>query len=475
LEHLPMPLQALIVVVLGILLGFLITITSSKFLILALAGIAVTFVALSKPEFVILLLLAASSSILDVQQIPTISVGKSFSVVELCLILLLGLTVIKVLGREFHYVKTPLDLPIALFFLASFISLTNSVVNLGTDVNLMEFQWRILFSYLLFFTVTNLIRTRQQLMTLIAGLFAIATIVALLMIVQQILGPSVVILPGRVEIADVYQVRFTGVTRILPPGQSLVLVMFLPAVLLIIFRQRRTWIDVLLGLSAALLLVGLAFTFTRGFWAGIVVAGAAMFLRVSGEQRKKMILFFCLLLLITIITIPLLSVFSPKAGRVIDALYARVATFAEPNRALNSSSWQYRVEEGKFARLTIQENPWLGVGPGNDYRPQFWSGDRLTHYVHNTYLFILVDMGIVGLIPFIWFTVVFLVRGARLGIVIRDRGLRAIALGFTLSYVAVLIVGIVAPVFMEWYWPPVLAIMFGVNEVIYRFDRQEGS
>ena len=230
LKHLSTPIEMLIAVVLGTIIGLLITMSSFEMMLLALAGIAIASVALSRPEFVILLFLAASSSILTLRQIPTINVGKAFSATELCLILLLGVTIFRVLGRVNHYVKTPLDLPVALFFLASFISLVNSVVNLGTNVNLMEYQWRILFNYLIFFAVTNLVRTRRELLTLVTGMFVIAAVVAMLMIVQQAVGTSIAILPGRVETAEVFGENFAGVTKILPPGQSLVLAMFMPGI-----------------------------------------------------------------------------------------------------------------------------------------------------------------------------------------------------------------------------------------------------
>ena len=219
---LALPALAVVAIALGAVSGLLATKLSLAVAMLALGGLAVILSTFSRPEFVILLMLVASSSIFAQNQIPTISVGFAFSAIELCLIFLLGLVVVQALGdKKNPFVKTPLNLPIALFFLASFVSLLNSVLNLGTDVDLLEYQWRILFNYLVFFAVTNLVRTRRQLMTLVVGMFVIATVVAVMMIVQQALGDSVVILPGKVGTAGVFESDFAGVTRVLPPGQSL--------------------------------------------------------------------------------------------------------------------------------------------------------------------------------------------------------------------------------------------------------------
>jgi O-antigen ligase len=469
-----MPILIVVALVLGAIAGLLVTKLPLEAMMLGLAGLVVAFVALSRPEFVILLLLMASSSVFDLGQIPTINVGFSFTAVELCLILLLGLVVVRVLGeREYDYVKTPLDLPIALFFLASFISLVNSVASLGTDVNQMEHQWRILFGYLTFFAVTNLVQTRRQLLTLVTGVFVIATVVAILMIAQQAVGTSVAFLPGRVETAGVFQSSFAGVTRILPPGQSLVLAMFVPVLVLFISRERPSWIDGLLFLSATLLLIGLAFTFNRSFWAGVAVSIAAVFLRTTREQRKNLVLFLCLIMVLGAIAIPLVSAYSAETGEIVDALYARTASLFDPNRAQSSASWQWRTRENEYAKIKIERYPFFGIGPGNDYRPKHSSEDNLTGYMHNTYLFILLDLGIVGFIPFVWFSVLFLVRAYLLWPTIRDRVFKAIVLGFASCYVAILVVGIAAPVFMTWYWTPVLGVMLGINEVIYKLDQRQ--
>ena len=48
----------------------------------------------------------------------------------------------------------------------------------------------------------------------------------------------------------------------------------------------------------------------------------------------------------------------------------------------------------------------------------------------------------------------------------------AIVLGLSLSYITILITCVAAPAFMEWYWTPVIGVMLGINEVIYKLDRE---
>lgn len=42
-------------------------------------------------------------------------------------------------------------------------------------------------------------------------------------------------------------------------------------------------------------------------------------------------------------------------------------------------------------------------------------------------------------------------------------------MGNVLVYLAILIAAVANSTFMQWRWTPLLGMMFGVNEVIYRF------
>ena len=470
------PVLLLAAVLLGAVSGFLATKLPLEAVVLALAGLLVVIVALSRPELVILLMLITSSSIYDRRQIPTIHVGFGFTAIELTLIFLLGLVIAQSLERRRKpYIKTALDLPVALFFLSSFVSLLNAVLNLDTDIDLMEYQWRILFNYLSFFAVTNLVRDARQLRTLLVGMFIVAAVVAALMLVQQAVGTTVVILPGRVETAGVGESDFYGVTRILPPGQSLILVMLMPAIILLATHERLGRKRPLLLLVTVLLLIAQAFTFNRRMWVGTAIAIIVVFVLSTREQRKKLLTFFILFAIAGALVIPLVTMFVPLLGVIFNALYVRAASLFSGAEVEYSSSWQWRVMEIGYAKRVIRDHPLLGIGPGNDYRPRVRLNDRLTGYIHNGYYFVLTDMGLVGLGVLAWLSALFLKRGFTLWRAIPDDTFRAVALGLALSYVTVLITCVAAPAFMEWYWTPVLGVMFGINEVIYRLNGVGGE
>ncbi len=464
------------VIVLGVISGLLATKLSLDVVLLVLGGIAVLLVAFSRPEYMILLMLIASSSIYTLRQIPTIKVGFGFSAIEFGLIFLLGLIIAQLLGDTTKtYIQTPLDWPVALFFLASFVSMINSVVNLGTDIDLLEFQWRILFNYLVFFAVTNLIRNRRQLLTLVLGMFVIATVTAFLMVAQQAAGSSATILPGYVHTAGVMGDDFSGVSRIRLPGESLVLVMFMPALILFISRERMGRVGWLLFAATIFLLLAVAFTFNRRMWIGIAISIMVVFLLSTRMQRKNLLIFLGVIIVLGLVFLPLLSAFFPRAGDIFNALYIRGASLFTGDQVKYSASWQWRMLEIGFAKIKIKQHPLLGIGPGNDYRPRIRPTDTLTGHVHNNYYFLMLDLGLAGFIPFVWFSAMFLFRWYRLWHTIKDKVFMAVVLGFGLSYITVLITCIAAPAFMTWSWAPVLGVMLGINEVIYRLNRETAT
>jgi hypothetical protein len=51
--------------------------------------------------------------------------------------------------------------------------------------------------------------------------------------------------------------------------------------------------------------------------------------------------------------------------------------------------------------------------------------------------------------------------------------MQSIVLGTTLAYLGLQFTALVDPIFMQWFWVPVLGIMLSVNEVILRIDSQK--
>jgi O-antigen ligase len=465
------PALALAAVVLGASAGMLATKLSLTMVLMMLGGAAIVLFALSRPEFVILLMLVISSSIIDPQSIPTINVGFNFRAVEMCLLFLLGLVVVRALSdKEDGFVRTPLNWPVFLFFVAATLSFFNAIYNLGTPRGLLVRLLRTLFDYLMFFAVTNLVRTRRQLMTLVHSMFVMTTIMAALMVIQGVVGPSVRVMPSaRVLTAGALGQEFVGVTRVLPPGVPLVFIMLFPALILHAtpeYLQTRKWLSLV---PLLLLPVAIAFTFNRTWWMGTVLSLIILLFIMAAGQRKYIFIAICVIVVLLFISTCFLEVYVPRTGNLIEALSFRAGSLFTGDRIKQDQ--ERRTCEVRSAIATLQDHPLLGVGPGGIIHTRMCA-DMLTRYVHNAYLFILADLGLLGFLPFLWFSASYLFRGFSVGRTLKDPILRSWVLGLTLGYITTLVAAIAGPEFMAWHTVPIVGVMLGVNEVAIRLGQQ---
>jgi O-antigen ligase len=171
----------------------------------------------------------------------------------------------------------------------------------------------------------------------------------------------------------------------------------------------------------------------------------------------------------------LLSDFSSKGDGTAAALTERFSSIFAGSKLYKSESLEGRRVESKFAIPKIAQHPLLGIGLGNAYRPQIFPGDNdyLTKYIHNGYLWMLLYIGLVGLLPFLWFCIRFISRGYLHWNKIKDAEMGGMLSGFTLSVLGALIINIVDPLFRSWFSAVVFSIGIGLGEVIIRINQPE--
>jgi O-antigen ligase len=89
---------------------------------------------------------------------------------------------------------------------------------------------------------------------------------------------------------------------------------------------------------------------------------------------------------------------------------------------------------------------------------------------HNSILDLVLRLGLVGFVPFIWLTASFLIRGFRNWKKVQDPFLRVLSIGLTASYVGILINALTNPILLSGWGTIPIAIIWGINEVIYRLE-----
>ncbi len=472
---------------LGLLLGLICGWYSPMLAFGILIAILLGYAILRKPEIAFLGILIATSSIIYEDQLPRISVGISLHIADIALLGLFGIIIVRwLVEQDFKVVHTPLDWPLLIFFgitlISSFIALYQSSV----AAEPVRRSIRVFSYYLTFFAVTNLVRERRQLNFLLNGLFLISTIVAVAMILQFILGDSVQLLPGRVETLTTQGTAYDDVTRILPPGWSTVLVSFIVILCMLVLEKPSPllWLKLL---QLGLLGLALVLTFLRSYWAALIVVLSLLVYLFRGNDRVRFIRGGLIVTLST--TIILLSVFSfpdSRATRLVSASIDRLSTLGNSETFQGQdSSLNWRVIENEYAYSSIAEHPFIGLGMGVRYRP--WDS-RLDSrnpdgsvaidgrsFIHNGHFRILLQSGFIGYLSLIWFSLVFLLRGFGNWQKIADNRMKATVLGFSLVYLAILIAAVANSTFMQWRWIPLIGIMAGFNEVIFRWYCPPGT
>lgn len=467
----------------GLLLGAACLWFSPLWTLAVLAAGGLIFATLKRPDLALLGILVLTSSIIFEEALPVISTGVGrFHVTDVILLALFGLIGLRWLVEpDFKIIRTPLDGPLLAFFSVALLSTFIAILRSSVTIRPALSGVRVVTYYLVFFVVTNLVREERQLNLLSRGLSLIATITAAAMVAQFLLGESVALLPGRVETLATEGARYSGVTRILPPGQSLVVVSFIVATVTLVLDKFRP-VSTLRFLQWGLVGLAVILTFNRNNWVGVILAVLLLAYLVRGQAQDRRRLAGWGLVVLFLAAVLLLPAFDQPESQV--AMFVRAASerltslVSTDTYEDQQSSLRWRDLEYEYAFLQIASHPLLGLGLGATYRP--WdprldrkgpddSGFDGRHYVHNGHVWILVKSGLLGYLCLMWLSLAFLVRGFKYWRRIPESHMRGTVLGFTLVYLTVLIASVTSPMFMEWHWTPVIGLMMGVNEVSFRF------
>jgi O-antigen ligase len=392
-------------------------------------------------------------------------------ILDILLLGLLGLIIIRaVVAQDSKIIRTPLDFPLLAFYAIAMLSTLNAILQSSVTFNAGLGESRQINSYLTFFLVTNLVRKDRQIRTLWSGMLVLAMIVAAAMMVQYLLGLSTPFLPGRVEMLNTEGVTYSNVSRIIPPGDSLVLVTFITITAIIALDKFKS-AHILRFPLWGLLGVAMVLTFKRHYFIAVGLAVLLLAYLCRGQGRRRLIGWGVVAALVTVTATTMLGELGSKRPDLVSGVIERItslsslSTLQDPN-----SSIRWRDFEYQYALPQIVAHPLIGLGLGARYRPLVGGRDSEEFdgrgYIHNGHLYIVLKSGLLGYFFLAWLSLACLWRGFKYWRLVPNYQARAIVLGFTLTYLAVLIGSIVSPILMAANWTPVIGIMLGMNEVI---------
>lgn len=460
--------QVGLTIMVGLILGASIAFTSPFFVIAALIIAIAVFLILKKPIISILGIVILDSTILygNANLSISLGIGHIYLTDILLMTSLILILVRAAVEPDFKLIHTPLDLPILLFvgvaWLSTFIAIATSSLTLQDSLG----EMRVVANYLVFFIVTNFLREEKELRFLIRFFLLLATVVSIIMIAQFFAGTSLSFLPGRVETLQTQDTTYVGITRVLPPGQSLVLVMGIAIMAVLVLGWRRQN-NILIYLQACIVGLGIIISFNRSFWVMTTFALILLaYLTRKRELSRLLSLGFLTIVLALLLLFPVQFSANPQIDEFINATLTRLDTLMNPSATLNEPSLRFREIENQYVLPQVVAHPILGLGLGAEYRPQNPNLSNLTGYIHNAHFWIMMKTGLLGYLFFLWFSIAFLIRSFKYWRLAADVQIKAYMLSFALTYLSVFLGAIVNPMFMQSYWTPLFGIMFGFNEVV---------
>lgn len=467
-------IEIVIIMGIGVLLGAVSNLLTPVATALVVFGLVFVVAATKRQELLLLVYLALTSTIIDSSINPRVNIViGSIYLTDIIIFVSLGMIVLRALTEPgFELVHTPLDLPIFLFWLVSMASTFIAIAKGNATIYDTLGAMRVITGYLLFFLVTNLIRSTRHIHVLWQGMYLMAIITAVGMIAQYVVGHSVKILPGRVETLETEGVSFGSITRIIPPGESLIylaLVVFMSSILMTTKKSSSN----LIVLGSGLLGLGVLLTYKRHLFVAFGIAVFILYFLITSRDKVRLLTFLITAIVVLGMTVFLLSLFPNSSGYgFVKATEARFySLFAPQTYSDPSSSFQWRTFEYTYAFPQIESNPILGIGLDTIYRPlvqgRDYTGGDYRRFIHNGHVAVLLRTGFVGYILFMLFSVMVIWRGFTYWRDVPDEKFRALVVGSTLTYLGVIIGSIISPIIITANWTPVLAVIFGLNESIY--------
>jgi len=346
--------------------------------------------------------------------------------------------------EEVKITHTPLNLPVLAFMVICTLSLlwSNSPM-----VSLLELPL-FLAGPILYFIVVNNIKDDDQINRLLTPLLIISSLLGIYGIFQyngidfSFWKANV----GRNQVFGLFgNVNYFAEYMIIP----------LPLAISLFFATQKRTYKILLLVGILAMGGSIILTLTRGSYLAIGISSIFMFLLYLTSRGKsflkehKKIFIFILALIILVTFLFVLPNPLNKPGTVISKIKGRISI----SQFTSGSSLKRREAIWGFTILIIKDHPLLGSGLGTfkynslNYQAKFFDqgeNRRLYPYgiadkVHNEYLQLGAEIGILGLGIFLWLIISYFNYGIRILKKIKDQYKQGIIIGLMGGVVAVLI------------------------------------
>ncbi len=335
---------------------------------------------------------------------------------SICIFLLLTAFLLRfAVYPKLSKIVSPLIVPVVILVSSGVLSLLNSV---DMRVSLRLLAAGVLQPVMLFYIIVNTIEDIRQVRLLVAALIVSAVVATVYGLWQVFLTFT-----GSGSAFDYRIVSMFYSPAIF--GEVLLLSFPLVLVMRITYPRTRRAVSLLLDVVIALMIIAMLMTITRSVWLGLLVSIAVLLIR----KKIRSYLFWRLSVVIFVLMILVIqfNIVSDFSG-LLELFQRRPASIADFTD--NTTSIGERVFAWGTALEMMLENP-IGIGLGMFSRN--WSLFRPLsadlEAAHNLFLDIGVQIGVVGLLAFVWILINSIRICVRLAESSQDSDISSMALG----------------------------------------------
>ncbi len=426
-------------------------------------------------EAFIILFLVITSTVFELMEFPTvpIQVGDLYFSDILIILLLIG-RLLKRVTLRVDIIPKSMGYPVLAFILVAAFAFIYSIIGSDVSISRAGVDFRNFFHLSLFFLVMYYVKNQRQLKSMMLGIGIVGSALAIMQLMQWIIGYEHNFLSCRVEAVVTAGREYEKVARVMFPGTSIILFTLNTIIAVYIFKGLQLRWRMLLIAATTLLSFAMLATFSRALWVAVLIGS----LLIVFFARRKLTTYPRILLLVVgaalLITLGLRAKIL-QTDIVKDVIYSRSLSTVSAIRNLRDDTLYMRFMEYHYAWKKITENPLLGIGFGTAYRPNIFGNveyERESNgtFVHNGYLAIQLRMGLLGSLVFLWLMLTFFYRVLSRWKKIKEPFYRAVVVGIAASILGVLIFNITTSAFLYIYWISMAAVGMGIAEKIYQFE-----
>ena len=452
-------------------------VTGGRTLSLGLLGALVVLVTLSRTRWAALLFIFALY--LNIPAVATQLHGVP-SAVASASVLLLAVPFASYLVFQRQPLVVTVTLPLMLVYFASLLGST--AVSSSPEISLPAVVVFLTEGLVLFFLVTNVVRTAAMVRQVIWVLLIAGSIMGALSIYQEVTGTYentygglAQVSEGQFKIGEDVDGKETRNRLAGPIGEqnryAQVLLVLMPLVIVRARAERKRWLRLAAAGAGLLILGGILLTFSRG--AAVAGAVVLLLLVVIREVRLRHVLGLAAVLVVVTSLVAPDFVVRVASLEGVGALNSEDSS--EPDGAILG-----RATSNLAAWNVFSDHPFLGVGPSQYFRlyseeaandldlRRFDSNRR----AHNLYLEIAADSGMIGLLSFlaaVGATMVQLFRLRR-----RFRATRPDLASYATSFLVALVAYLVTGTFLQLSYQRYFWILVALAaSVVWVLQREE--